>query len=148
MAPGCYTELFFLDEATALAAGHRPCAECRREDFNRFKSAWIKGNAHFGFTTKTRIGEIDSILQKERVRLNRDKVTYKKQLGNLPDGTFVTLPGQPEVASLIWKGELKAWTPAGYKSGPLYSSNLMVTVLTPASSVNALRSGYVPKITT
>src|SRR5580765_1641770 len=62
MSPGLYTELFFLDEASAFSAGHRPCAECRREDYNRFKAAWIKGNPSFGFNTKTTIGDIDEIL--------------------------------------------------------------------------------------
>ena len=127
MQPGCYTELFFVDEATALAAGHRPCAECRRENFNRFNAAWVEGNPQYGFTEKTRIGEID-------------------QLGNLPDGTFVTLPGQPEDACLIWKGELKPWSQAGYAGGPQCLSDLTVKVLTPVSSVNALCSGYFPQV--
>ena len=144
MKPNHYTELFFLDEATALAAGHRPCGECRREDFNRFKSAWVKGNPQYGFTEKIRIGEIDRILQEERVMRNRNKVTYDDQLGNLPDGTFVTLLGKPEAACLIWKGELKVWSQVGYVDSSQYSSDLMVTVLTPESSVNALRAGYAP----
>src|SRR5262245_42860885 len=62
MTPGLYTELFFLDEATAFSAGHRPCAECRRQDYVRFKLAWLKGNPKYGFDEKTSIREIDNII--------------------------------------------------------------------------------------
>ena len=59
MSPGCYTELFFIDESTALAAGHRPCAECRRKAYNHFKQAWIKGNSHLGLPDKIGVDLID-----------------------------------------------------------------------------------------
>src|SRR5262245_6485047 len=64
MSPGLYTELFFLDEATALAAGHRPCAECRRERFNAFRDAWLKGN---GGAAPVTAPDIDRRLHEERL---------------------------------------------------------------------------------
>jgi hypothetical protein len=147
MRPGCYTELFFLDEATALAAGHRPCAECRRADFKRFKAAWIQGNAHLGFTATTNIAEIDRVMQRERVAASREKVTYEDELGNLPDGAFFALQSQSHVAYLRWGGSLWRWSPAGYEKAELLSPKIAVNVLTPASTVNAIRSGYEPLVT-
>ena len=67
MTPNLYTELFFLDEATAFSAGHRPCAECRRADFNLFKAAWVQGNPLYMYNMKTPIGEIDEIMHRERI---------------------------------------------------------------------------------
>src|SRR4051812_14165929 len=67
MTPGRWTELFFLDEATAFAAGHRPCFECRREDAKRFKTCWIKGNPEYNFSMTTSITQIDEIIHKERI---------------------------------------------------------------------------------
>ena len=78
MTPNLYTELFFLDEATAFSAGHRPCAECRRADFNRFKAAWVKGNPLYKYHIKTPIGEIDEILHRERMNPNGSKSTYRE----------------------------------------------------------------------
>jgi hypothetical protein len=65
MAPNLYTELFFLDEATALASGHRPCFECRREDAGRFKVAWIKGNQQYGFDSEVAINKIDQVIYEQ-----------------------------------------------------------------------------------
>ena len=67
MTPNRWTELFFLDEATAFAAGHRPCGECRREDYVRFKQSWVHGSPQYDLTVKTPIEKIDLILQRERV---------------------------------------------------------------------------------
>jgi hypothetical protein len=147
MSPGGYTELFFLDEATALAAGHRPCAECRRAEFKRFKAAWIQGNAHLGFTATANIGEIDRVIQRERVTAGRVKVTYEDELGNLPDGAFFALQSQSNVAYLRWGGSQWRWSPAGYEKAELLSPKIAVNVLTPASTVNAIRAGYVPMVT-
>jgi len=146
MSPGCYTELFFADEAVALAAGHRPCAECRREDFDRFKSAWIEGNPQFGFTTKTPIAEIDRILHSERVTKRRQKVTYEDRLGNLPEGTFFSLPEQSGSSILFWKDAFWAWSPEGYLPLQILNPGMLVNVLTPKSTVNALRAEYKPVV--
>lgn len=143
MTPDRWTELFFLDEATAFSAGHRPCFECRREDASRFKSSWIKGNPEFELTFKTRIGAIDEILQKDRMGTNGTKITYVETISMLPDGTFVLIDNEPH---LVYKESLFRWTPFGYEA-PLSRKNLSdVIVLTPRSVVNAFASGYLPTV--
>ncbi|MEP6684893.1 MAG: hypothetical protein ABJA35_16590 [Parafilimonas sp.] len=97
MAPNLYTELFFLDEATAFAAGHRPCFECRRNDYNKFKTAWLKGNPEYKFSDKTSIRDIDEILHKERMNKDGSKKTHKENNSDLPDGTFIAVNNQPYV---------------------------------------------------
>ena len=67
MSPGRYTELFFLDEASAFAAGHRPCGECRRADFAAFKAAWFAGNATTDLGWNPPITQVDAILHRERI---------------------------------------------------------------------------------
>ncbi|HUZ57488.1 MAG TPA: hypothetical protein VMU83_01740 [Hanamia sp.] len=89
MTPHRYTELFFLDEATSFAAGHRPCFECRREDYHKFKSLWIKGNQEYHFDEKTSITKIDDILHKERMKCDRSKVTYEENINLIPDGAYL-----------------------------------------------------------
>lgn len=146
MQPGRYTELFFLDEATALAAGHRPCFECQRERAVAFKEAWLAGNqAHLPaepFSLKV----MDTQLHKERLtkaRLLKDKKkkTYTAVLNQLPAGTFVSIEARPY---LIWQDQLRLWTPAGYEVADLEVGETAVAVLTPPSTVNALRCGYQP----
>ncbi|HEY4334333.1 MAG TPA: hypothetical protein VGM89_00505, partial [Puia sp.] len=93
MSPGLWTELFFFDEATAFAAGHRPCFECRREDAVRFKRAWLKGNPAYGFDEKTRIGAIDEVLHAERVTDGGQRLSGSGQ-GRPGDGRRVSDRGQ------------------------------------------------------
>ena len=93
MAPNRYTELFFLDEATALAAGHRPCGECRRADFRRFKAAWLAGNRDRGLGPDALIGAIDRELHRDRLDPDGRPRTYQAELGSLPDGVFVVGAG-------------------------------------------------------
>jgi len=143
MSPGLYTELFFLDEATAFAAGHRPCFECRREDYKRFKHYWLLGNPEYHFNEKTSITEIDTILHRERVGAGNSKVTFLAKIGELPDGTFVLLDEKP---FLIKGDQLYAWSPAGYDTGIVRPDKMEVAVLTPASTVNAFKAGYVPQM--
>ena len=135
MAPNLWTELFFLDEATALAAGHRPCFECRRADATRFKRAWIKGNPEYGFDLKTSITKIDSVLQAERIDDHFNKVTYTAQLKDLPDGAFIALANE---AYLVLDKHIYLWTPFGYSEPQKLAGSTMVMVLTPKSIVNAL----------
>jgi hypothetical protein len=146
MSPGCYTELFFTDEATALAAGHRPCAECRRKAFNHFKQVWIKGNGHLNLPDNVGVDFIDNILQGERVQSDSESVADVETLDSLPQGTYVSLPKGPGKASLLWYGALWQWTPKGYIEGPKVTPTTKVIVLTPASTVNALRAGYQPVV--
>ncbi|MDP9047521.1 MAG: hypothetical protein M3N14_05245 [Bacteroidota bacterium] len=99
MSPNLWTELFFLDEATALAAGHRPCFECRREDASRFKAAWLKGNPQYGFGPKISIVEIDAGMHAERIAKDGSKVTFEAPAAGLPDGTFIGINGQPHLVA-------------------------------------------------
>jgi hypothetical protein len=143
MSPGLYTELFFLDEATAFSAGHRPCYECRREASRRFKQYWLQGNPGYHFNEKTSITEIDAVLHQERLGAGNSRVTFPADISGLPDGTFVLLDEKP---CLIKGDQLYQWTPAGYDPGIVKPHNLKVAVLTPASVVHAFKAGYIPQM--
>jgi hypothetical protein len=143
MAPDRYTELFFLDEAGSFAAGHRPCCECRRKDYNAFKSSWLKGNPEYNFTEKTSIREIDKILHKERMDRDGLKVSFEESVKKLPNGTFVQRNGQPW---LVFNHSLFLWTPFGYEKGIVLPEVKKLSVLTPRSVVNAFRAGYAPQV--
>jgi hypothetical protein len=143
MAPHRYTELFFMDEATAFAAGHRPCFECRRQDYNRFKSFWLKCNPEYSFDEKTSFQKIDDILHKERIGRDRSKVTFEEQTNKLPDGTFVLIDDKPY---LISDGMMYLWSAYGYEKGITLTAKAKLRVLTPKSTVNAFRAGYVPQM--
>jgi hypothetical protein len=135
MAPGKYTELFFLDEATALAAGHRPCATCRRDDYSRFKQLWADSG----------IEAIDNKLHQERFISGVWQNDWHPSLNDLPDGTFVVLD-DPSTAWLVWGNELLEWSPGGYRSRINQADVKTVTVLTPRSIVAVLTAGYLPKL--
>jgi hypothetical protein len=143
MSPNLYTELFFLDEATAFAAGHRPCFECRRRDYDRFKSLWLKGNPKYGFNLKTSIKEIDAIIHEERIDKQGKKITHEANIGDLPTGTFVLLHNLPY---LIANNQLLPWSPFGYGDGVALPADSPVTVLTPVSIINTFSAGYVPQM--
>jgi hypothetical protein len=143
MAPNRYTELFFLDEATAFSAGHRPCFECRRQDYNLFKTAWLKGNPQYRFDEKTSIQKIDDVIHKERISADRLKITHEDQAAKLPDGTFVLLNSD---AYLLKDGLMYQWSPFGYEKGIALPDMDEFAVLTPISVVNAFRAGYVPQM--
>ncbi len=138
MSEGRYTELFFLDEATSFAAGHRPCAECRRERYNAFRDAWRRQSKQ---ARPPFADEMDLELQPARIGREK-KVTYEAALGSLPDGAFVSVEGS---AHLVWRGALLLWTPEGYtrKHRP---EDFVATVLTPKPIVGCFREGYVPEI--
>jgi hypothetical protein len=142
MTPNRYTELFFLDEATALAAGHRPCFECRRKSYNAFVDAWARGIG----ASRPSAATIDRRLHEERVGPGRSKRTFPARIGELPDGVLVTWEGADGRAHLLWKGRLLAWSPGGYSEGFSPPEGDEVTVLTPGSTVAAIRSGYVPGV--
>jgi hypothetical protein len=117
---GRYTELFFLDEATAFAAGHRPCAECRREDYNSLKVRWGGADA------------IDARLDAERGRRRRVAMPA------LPDGAFVLHRAEPH---LVLGDALRPWSPAGY-GPPTARSTGAAELITPPSLVELLRDGW------
>jgi hypothetical protein len=137
--PGRNTQLFFLDEATALAAGHRPCGECRRAAFRAFVDAWTAGNPGALPAGGARIGELDRILHHQRAAPRE-----RAPLDDLPDGTFVVHDGDPQ-PFLVLGDSLLAWRPDGY-APPLARPSGVVEVLTPRSTVNALRAGYPPRL--
>ena len=146
MQPNRYTELFFLDEATALAAGHRPCFECRRADADRFAELWTRTH---GGQERARAPAMDEVLHAERVDRDRRKVTFRARRANIPSGAFVRYAGDRVHARayLIAGNNLLAWEPAGYTTlvSPAAISE-EVEVLTPASIVAVLSAGYRPML--
>jgi hypothetical protein len=149
MPPGHYTSLFFLDEATALAAGHRPCAECQRERFTTFRAHWAAVNPALAGSTVPLVDTIDSALHRERTsehHFQRDqvKLTYSDRLDALPDGAFVVLPSNNR-PYLVCGDALYPWSFAGY-GRPIPRPDTLVQVLTPRSIVRAIEHGYLPDI--
>ena len=142
MAPGLWTELFFLDEPTALAAGHRPCAFCRRADYNRFMAAWSAGNPALVGAGRLRAETVDAVLHRERVGPAKQKVTFEAHLNDLPDATMVVRRAAPITAWLLRSGQLLRWSSGGYVETAKANPRERVAVLTPRSTVNALASGY------
>jgi hypothetical protein len=138
LQPGRYTELFFLDEATAIAAGHRPCAECRRADYDRFVELWRE--LHPGGVGAD---AIDTQLHRERVDpATRGQRLHAATLGDIPDRAFVLHEGEPH---LVLGRELLPWTPAGYGAPARRRAEQRVVLLTPPSLVAVLRSGWEPR---
>jgi hypothetical protein len=146
MTPNRYTELFFLDEATALAVGHRPCAECQHRRYLAFRDAWAFGNSSLVGSAAVGAGVIDDRLHADRVGPDRSKRTQRAKIDHLPDGVFVTLGGHDGDAWLIRGDAILAWSPAGYRERRRRPEGEFVKVLTPASTVNAIRSGFFPGI--
>jgi hypothetical protein len=140
MRPGRWTELFFLDEATALAAGHRPCAECRRDAFSAYLAAWSAGNPDLAGTGRLLVATVDDALHRERTSPHA-----VAPLGDLPDGVFIALPGDPRPL-LLHGGALLAWSDGGYTERIARPPSSTVEVLTPRSTVNAIRAGYPPHV--
>jgi hypothetical protein len=132
-----YTELFFLDEAAAFSAGHRPCAECRHADYQRFRELWASG--HGAPATADRM---DAKLHADRID-GRKKRTYRDDLALLPDGTYVALDGQ---AWVVWKDRLCAWSDSGYVESRPRPASGDVDVLTPRAAVAVLAAGYQPAV--
>ena len=133
MSPHRYTELFFLDEATALAAGHRPCAECRRDNYRRFQSLWNACNLG-----PTNADAMDARLHEERLAAKK-KRTYREHIERLPEGTYVFVDG---AAWLLWGRALHAWSDSGYTRRHPRPARGELEVLTPRSLVALLSAGY------
>jgi hypothetical protein len=129
-----WTELFFLDEATSFAAGHRPCFFCRREDANRFRAAWEAGND----VSDIRAREIDTVLHGERLERGRKRLhPTPMPVKELPDGAMVQVG---EESFLIVQGRALQWSMAGYRKADGALDDAML--LTPPSTLRALRAGY------
>jgi hypothetical protein len=146
MTPNRYTELFFLDEATALAAGHRPCAECRHARFIAFCNAWKTGNLSSLGARRPTAAEIDRRLHEERVGSERSNRSFIDDMSRLPDGVFITMPGCSGQPHLVWGDSLLAWSAGGYQDRRSRRNREQVSVLTPRSTVGAIRAGYVPDV--
>jgi len=116
MTPGQYTELFFLDEATALAAGHRPCAECQQERFNLFRTAWATANPQLTDTPTPPVAVVDTVLHQERLRREEQPMIPLSQIDQLPDGSFIA-PFNDSHAYLVLHGKLLRWSPSGSRLG-------------------------------
>lgn len=144
MSPHAYTELFFLDEATAFAAGHRPCAECRRPDYLRFLDAWAKANGLADRSTLRAVA-LDQVMHAQRIQAgSRRQATYRASLAALPDGCFVRLPGEPH-AWLVAGGRILRWRHEGYDLARP-RRRFDVEVLTPRPSLAAFKAGYRPML--
>ena len=147
--PGHFTVLFFYDEAVALAAGHRPCALCRRADYNAFRSAWVRGaGAHAapsaGQATLPLAKEMDRQLHQERiVRGSHRRRLHPMPWPALPEASFVALDGRP---CLVLADSLRPWSPEGYLEPLARPRSGAAEVITPPSTVAALRGGYRPQI--
>jgi hypothetical protein len=139
LQPGRFTELFFLDEATAFAAGHRPCALCRREDYVRFGAIWRE--LHRG---QLGADAIDAQLHAERiVEGSRAQRHHEAALEELPDGAFVLRDGRP---FLVVGAELLRWTTGGYVEPVQRPLRARSTLITPPSLVEVLRAGWRPVV--
>jgi hypothetical protein len=141
MRPHSYTELFFLDEAVALAAGHRPCMECRRSAFKMFADAWARSVGRV-----VSVQEIDATLHRERVPAIRGQKKWQARLVTLPYGTMVVSPDDAYTAWLKLETGLFEWSHAGYTRIEDQPETLLVDILTPYSTVQALRGGYRPHV--
>ena len=145
MAPSTYTELFFLDEVTAFAAGHRPCGECRRSDAKRFKNLWREVNGALLQGKARTMADMDAVLHSERIARDGTQRRWEARLSELPDGAMV-LVDDTRAAFLLQQGYLYHWSPAGYVERKAISSGRTVTVLTPASVTRVLAAGYRPGV--
>ena len=131
-----WTELFFLDEATALAAGHRPCFFCRRDDANRFRAAWEEGNG----VAEILAPEMDAVLHRERLEGRKKRLhALPMPLQQLPDGTMIQSGTE---SYLIAQGRASLWSPGGYRE--IRNALADAMLLTPPSTLRALGAGYRP----
>lgn len=143
-APGRYTPLFFMDEAVALAAGHRPCGECRHASYMAFKSAWRRAFA-IADAAPLSAAAMDRELHAARIRRGQ-QVTFRAPLGDLPTGTFVTRDAAPDRPLLVRDGQLYPWSHAGYGAAEPLEAGAEVRILTPRPTVAVMRAGYRPHL--
>lgn len=140
MPPGRWTALFFLDEATALSAGHRPCGYCRRADHLAFAQAW---RAARQLPRRPLAREMDAALHAERTDRSRRKLSHRAALADLPDGVMIRGAGGP---GLLIGGLVRPWSFGGYGAPGRAGTGATVEVLTPPSIVAAINAGYRPLV--
>lgn len=142
MQPNAYTELFFLDEVTALAAGHRPCALCRRKDYNAFQTALSKALYRDAALSAD---DLDRMLHQARISSDTSTQNrFETRLDELPDGTMVRFASEPEEAWLLKGRRLLRWRISGYEDAKERPKGKLVEVLTPRPTILALQQGYQP----
>ena len=141
--PGRYSELFFLDEAIALAAGHRACAYCQRGRFDAFKAAWARSAEPPLDSAKLPINEVDAELHGQRVSRGIQKITFDAQVGSLPEGTMIEVGAD---AFLLHRGQRWRWSFLGYESADPLPPATQVRVLTPKGIVRVYSAGYKPGV--
>lgn len=135
MSQQSWTELFFLDEATAFAAGHRPCFYCRRDDAKRFRAAWEQGNG----VSDLKVKAMDAVLHAERLDHRKKRLhPLPMSVSELPDGTMVQASGE---SYLVANGKTLRWSFTGYARTEVAAPAML---LTPPSTVRAFQAGYRP----
>lgn len=142
MAPRSYTELFFLDEATALAAGHRPCAECRRADFMSYATLWNTIRQEPG---RAYVRDMDPVLHAQRRASAPRSETMTVQPHAQPNGTMLEIDGD---ACIVWQGDLWRWSFCGYAKDrmPPRGKRQTATLITPVATRDILAVGYRPQL--
>jgi hypothetical protein len=133
-----YTELFFLDEPTALAAGHRPCFECRRKDAEAFAEHWRQARR---LRQPPRAADMDRVLHRERLD-GHAKQRYRRGIDDLPAGAMIA---RGDEVFAVRGGVLLRWAPEGYQEAVARPRRLTVDVLTPPAILNVLSAGYQPR---
>lgn len=136
MPDRAWTALFFLDDAVAIAAGHRPCGYCRRAAYDAWRAAWTAAHG-----PGDRMA-MDRAMHRSRVTRDRAQVRFTAALADLPDATFVLWHGQ---AHVLRRDALLPYGPGGY-GAPVARPDARVTVLTPQRSVAVLRAGVDPRL--
>jgi len=140
---GNYSELFFLDEVTAFAAGHRPCAYCQRARHLEFKDAWVKANVPEELRTSMKMPDIDKVIHAERAISGGGKRTYDAPLVELPTGAIFEYDDR---AYLVSSFGYLPWSFAGYGEAESIGLTTRVRVLTPRSVVRAFTTGFTPTV--
>jgi hypothetical protein len=138
MPPGRWTALFFLDEATSLAAGHRPCAYCRRADYLDYARSWWRAE---GGSRRPWAAEMDNRLHHERVRRTREQIIRRVRFGDLPAGAMIARGGG---SALVVPGAVRTWSFDGYGEAEALAADEVVEVRTPPATLGALAEGYRP----
>lgn len=140
---GNYSELFFIDEATAFAAGHRPCAYCQRARNREFKDAWVRANVADELRGSTLMPDVDKVLHAERAVPGGGKRTFDAQLVELPRGVIFEYE---EIAYLVAAAGYLPWSFDGYGAAKSIGATTVVKVLTPQSVIRAFAAGFAPKV--
>lgn len=140
---GSYSELFFLDEATALSAGHRPCSYCQRRRYTEFKALWASAVENGVEPSALQVKQIDHALHAERVARGVDKVTYAAPVQTMPEGSMFE---HEEQAFLVHRRRYWLWSFSGYAGAKTVARETIVRVLTPRSVVRVLEAGFKPAV--